>query len=74
MARKNVYLNELQKIMSDGTAAAPTTASREEIASAINSITRELCGPLTNFERLNLVEDRQRLRKQLTAFDVLPSR
>ena len=64
---KNVYLNTLKKIMNNDAPARPTSRSKEEIEAAILAISAELKGPLSNTERLLLVEDRVELRKQLQA-------
>lgn len=67
MARKNIYINALEKIMRDDTPAPPTTRTRAEVERDIAEISEMLKGPMTNDERLCLVADRQHLRKQLAA-------
>ena len=62
MARKDAYMEALKEALTDETPAAPTSRTRQEIAADINEITKLLTGPLSNVERLCLVEDRQRLR------------
>jgi len=58
-------MKELKRIMLDETPATPTGRPREEIEAEISEITKLLAGPLSNFERLDLVEARRALRKQL---------
>jgi hypothetical protein len=67
MARRNPYLRELEKIIRDPSPAMPTRRTAAEIESDIQKISDELKGALSNYERLCLIEDRQRLRKQLAA-------
>ena len=67
MRRRDPYLRELQNIVRDPSPAAPTTRSAAEIEADILKITEELRGPLRNVERLDLIEARQNLRKQLAA-------
>ena len=62
----DLYLKELKKIMTNNKPPASTTVrSRSEIEVNIAEITKMLSGPLPNWERLNLVEARTALRKQL---------
>lgn len=61
------YMKALKTILTDETPAQPTTRTRAEIERDIAEITAELKGPMSNVERLCLVEDRQHLHKQLAA-------
>jgi hypothetical protein len=63
----DVYTKELRKILTDKAPAPATTMTVAQIQEAISTISNQLRGPLPNVERLNLVEDRARLRKQLAA-------
>lgn len=65
----NSYLKALKKVMHNDAPARPTSMSRQEIESAIAAISEQLKQPLSNAERLWLVEDRVELRKQLVASD-----
>lgn len=66
MAR-NRYTEELRKVMQDRSPAPDTTRTREEIEEAIAAITHTLRGPMHNMLRLDLVEERRTLQKQLAA-------
>jgi hypothetical protein len=61
------YYNALNEIMSDTSPACPTDRMPADIEADILVISKTLKGPLSNLERLWLVEDRQILRKQLAA-------
>ena len=61
------YYDALNEIMSDTSPAQPTIRTRSEIEADILVVSNELKGRLPNVERLCLVEDRQKLRKQLAA-------
>lgn len=63
----DAYTKELRRIMSDDTPPKPTKMSCTQIEADIASITNQLKGPLSNPERLWLVETRRELRKQLAA-------
>jgi len=62
---KDRYMSELKRVMTDPTPPAPTTLSRAEIEAKIAEISATLKHPLSNVQRLWLVEDRRELRKQL---------
>lgn len=61
----DAYTKELRKIMSDKRSPRPSSLTRAEIETAIAEISAQLKAPLSNVERLCLVEDRQELRKIL---------
>lgn len=65
MARKDPYLKALREELD--APAPPTTRSRAAIEADIAEIGVMLRGPMSNAERLCLVGDRSRLRKQLAA-------
>lgn len=60
-----VWAREVQKAMA--VEPPPTTRSRFEIESEIAIITKALIGPLPSVVRLDYVEARAALRKQLAA-------
>lgn len=61
------YLNELRKVMTATSPARPCAMSDAEVEAAIADISAQLKGPLSNLERLCLVESKIELRKILTA-------
>jgi hypothetical protein len=63
----DAYNRALKEILTDNSPAKPTTRTREEISADILAISHRLKGPLSNPERLWLIEDRNNLRKQLAA-------
>lgn len=63
----NAYNRALEKILTNDSPATPTTRSKAEIEACISEISERLKGPLSNVERLWLVEDRHEFQKQLTA-------
>jgi hypothetical protein len=63
----NIYNKALKKILDDDTPPPTTALTRAELKAEIANISKQLQGPLSNTERLCLVEDRQVLRKQLAA-------
>jgi hypothetical protein len=63
----DAYIKELSAIFSDTSPARPTARMPADIEADILAISNTLKGPLSNVERLWLVEDRQKLRKQLAA-------
>lgn len=67
MGKRKRYVDHLHEILSDDAPAPASTRSRAEIQADIDAISEMLRGPLHNAERLNLVEDRHHLRKQLSA-------
>jgi hypothetical protein len=63
---KDIYLSELQKILSNKSVPdGVKDFTRETVESAISDISEQLPGPMSNAERLSLVEDRKRLRNLL---------
>ncbi len=63
----DAYYRTLNEILSDTSAVRPTDRMPADIETDILAISKTLKGPLSNVERLWLVEDRQHLRKQLAA-------
>ena len=61
----DAFNKELRKIFDNAAPAKPTTKTRAEIEEDLADISAALKGPLDNAERLNLVEARRELRKQL---------
>lgn len=61
----DIYLKELKKAMN--APASRTGKSREDIQAAIETITDLLKTHLSNPDRLNLVQDRAALRRELEA-------
>lgn len=57
------YLKELRKVMTAAGPARPCTMTDAEIETAIADISAQLKGPLSNLERLCLLEERIELRK-----------
>lgn len=72
-SKNDPYMNAMRKALSD-TTPVPATMSREEIEKQIGLISERLRGSLNNVERLDLVEARQGLRKQLASTDAALSR
>lgn len=62
---KDAYIEAAHKILTDENPVPPSGLSRREIETAIANITKKLAGPMSNVERLWMLEDRQNLRKQL---------
>lgn len=67
MKRKNAYLNGLQEVMTDDAPAKPTSTTLAELEISLEIISKRLRGPLSNPERLWLVEDRRDIQKQISA-------
>lgn len=67
----DLYKKELQKILDDTSVAQATERSKAELEAGIAELSALLKGPLSNVERLWLIEDRQHLRKQLAALAAL---
>lgn len=65
----DAFNRELRRIMDNDAPAKPTTLSRAVIEATIAEISESLKGPLSNVDRLDLVESRRELRKQLAAMD-----
>ena len=63
----DAYTKALQRIMTDKSPPPATSRARSEIEANIQAISDELKKPLSNVDRLGLVEDRQILRRQLAA-------
>jgi hypothetical protein len=63
----DAYIQALSEILTDTSPARPTTRMPADIEADILAISNKLKGPLSNVERLWLVEDRRELRKQLAA-------
>lgn len=61
----DAYNKELKKILTNDAPPSPSNMTREEIQAAASLITAMLQGPLSNAERLALVEERRELRKHL---------
>jgi hypothetical protein len=64
------YVDHLQDIMSDATPAPATAKTRVQLQTEIEAISGALRGPLINADRLDLVEQRHLLRKQLSALSL----
>lgn len=67
MKRKNAYLNALQEVMTNDAPARPTNATLAELEISEGIISKRLLGPVSNPERLWLIEDRREIRKQIAA-------
>jgi len=67
MARRDRYTDTLHKILSNDAAPPPTEKTRIQIMAEIEAISGSLRGPLMNADRLDLVEQRHLLRRQLAA-------
>ncbi len=63
----DAYMKALKEVLQDDSPATPTTRTAAEITADIAEISLRLRGPLSNVERLWLIEDRRELRKQLDA-------
>lgn len=66
----DLYTREVKKILAD--TSVPDGArelDRTAVEAAITEITAKLKGPLSNVERLWLIEDRQHLRNRLSQLD-----
>lgn len=61
----DIYLKTLKKILANNAAPTPPTKSRPQIEADLAEISGLLRGPLNNVERLDLIEARTELRKQL---------
>jgi DNA-binding XRE family transcriptional regulator len=61
------YLKEMRKVMTATSPARPCAMTDAEIETAIADISAQLKGPLSNFERFCLVEEKIELRKILVA-------
>lgn len=66
MARRDPYMDAIKDVLNDKTPARPTSRTKTEIANEIVAISDRLKGPLSNVERVWLIEDRSNLRKQLS--------
>lgn len=67
MAKRDPYLKALDGILHDAGPAPPTTLTRTEIESRIEVLSMQLRGALSNPDRLDILEARRTLRKQLAA-------
>lgn len=67
MAKRNAYIRAVAEVYADTSPARPTTRTASEIESDIRQISEELKRPVGDYERVCLLEDRQRMRKQLAA-------
>lgn len=65
--RKDAYLKALQEVMTDEAPAKPTIKPLEELEIDLAAVTKRLQGPLSNVERLWLVEDKRELQKQIAS-------
>ena len=61
----DAYTKTLKKIMTDNSPAPSTARTRAEIETEISEISSALTKPMHNILRLDLVEARRHLRKQL---------
>jgi len=61
----DAYTKALKKILTNDDPARPTARPLAEIEVDIAEISQRLKGPLSNPDRLDLVEARRELRKQL---------
>lgn len=61
----DAYTKALKQVLTDASPPPETARTKAEIEADISAISERLKGPLSNVERLWLVEDRQILRKQL---------
>lgn len=61
----DAYLKALQKVMRNDNLARPTSRSRADIEGDIAKISAMLREPMSNVFRLDLIEERAELRKQL---------
>lgn len=67
MAKRKRYVDHLHEIMSDDTPVSPATRPATEIQDDIAAISETLRGSLSNADRMDLIEARHHLRKQLSA-------
>lgn len=61
----DAYLKALQVIKRDDRATPATTLTRTEIEAQIAEVSAALKGPMSNLDRLDAIEAREMLRKQL---------
>lgn len=63
----DAYTKALKKIMTSDAPARPTTKTSTELETEIAAVSEQLRGHLPNVIRLDLVEVKRELRKQLAA-------
>ena len=63
---RDAYNDEVRRILLDKSTLPLSDVSRADAEASISDISKRLAGPLSNVERLWLVEDRQVLRNRLS--------